>query len=100
MSSVVPRKSIATVFDRKEWIFVAGSLIASIVAGLLTVLNANAVLTFIVSGVALALLAELVGLATDQLGSRLSAGATGVLQSSLSAVCVTEHKLFRQMHQR
>ncbi len=83
MSSVVPKKSVATVFDRKEWFFIAGSLVASIAAGLLTVLNANAVLTFIVSGVALALLAELVGLATDQLGSRLSAGATGVLQSAL-----------------
>jgi len=83
MSSVVPKKSIATVFDRKEWFFIAGSLIASLVAGLLTGLHANAVLTFVVSGVALALLAELVGLATDQLGSRLSAGATGVLQSAL-----------------
>lgn len=83
MANVVSKKSIATVFDRKEWFFIGGSLIASIVAGLLTALNANAVLTFIVSGVALALLAELVGLATDQLGSRLSAGATGVLQSAL-----------------
>ena len=83
MSSVVPKKSIATVFDRKEWFFIGGSLITSLAAGLLTLLNANAVLTFIVSGVALALLAELVGLATDQLGSRLSAGATGVLQSAL-----------------
>ncbi len=83
MANVVSKKSIATVFDRKEWFFIGGSLIAGIVAGLLTALNANAVLTFIVSGVALALLAELVGLATDQLGSRLSAGATGVLQSAL-----------------
>ncbi len=83
MANVVPKKSIATVFDRKEWFFIAGSLVASVVAGLLTALNTNAVLTFIVSGVALALLAELVGLATEQLGSRLSAGATGVLQSAL-----------------
>lgn len=83
MSNVVPKKSIATVFDRKEWFFIGGSLVASVAAGLLTLLNANAVLTFVVSGIALALLAELVGLATDQLGSRLSAGATGVLQSAL-----------------
>ena len=83
MSSVVPKKSIATVFDRTEWFFIGGSLIASIAAGLLIALNTNAVLTFIVSGIALALLAELVSLATDQLGSRLSAGATGVLQSAL-----------------
>jgi len=83
VSNVVPKKSIAAVFDRKEWFFVGGSLIASMAAGLLTAVHTNAVLTFIVSGVALALLAELVGLATDQLGSRLSAGATGVLQSAL-----------------
>ena len=83
MSSVVPKKSIATVFDRTEWFFIGGSLVTSIAAGLLTALNANAVLTFIVSGIALALLAELVSLATDQLGSHLSAGATGVLQSAL-----------------
>ncbi|GAC1402457.1 MAG: calcium/proton exchanger [Ktedonobacteraceae bacterium] len=83
MSSVVPKKSIVTVFGPKEWFFIGGSLIASVAAGLLTLFNANAVLTFVVSGIALALLAELVGLATDQLGSRLSAGATGVLQSAL-----------------
>ncbi len=83
MANVVPKKSVTAVFNRQEWFFIVGSLVASIVAGILTVLHANAVLTFAVSGVALALLAELVGLATDQLGSRLSAGATGVLQSAL-----------------
>lgn len=83
MSSVVPKKSIVTVLDRKEWFFIGSSLIASLATGLLTLLRANAVLTFVVSGIALALLAELVGLATDQLGARLSAGATGVLQSAL-----------------
>ncbi len=81
MSNVVPKR--IALFDPREWFFVGGSLIASLIAGLLTAVHANAVLTFIVSGVALALLAELVGLATDQLGSRLSAGATGVLQSAL-----------------
>ncbi len=83
MSNVVPKRSIATVFNRTEWIFIGGSLVASLIAFLLTLLHANAVLTFVVSGVALALLAELVGLATDQLGSRLGSGATGVLQSAL-----------------
>jgi len=83
VSNVETKKSIATVLDRKEWVFIGGSLVASIVAGLLTVLHTNAVLTFVVSGVALALLAELVGLATDQLGSRFGSGLTGVLQSAL-----------------
>ena len=68
---------------RGEWLTIAGSLVLSLLAGLLTLLHANAVLTFIVSGVALALLAALVGQATDQLGTRLGPGATGVLQSAL-----------------
>jgi Ca2+:H+ antiporter len=55
----------------------------TIVAGILTVLNVNAVLIFVVAAAALALLAGLVGQATDQLGSHLGSGATGVLQSAL-----------------
>jgi Ca2+:H+ antiporter len=68
---------------RGAWIMLGGSLILIVVSGLFTVLRVNAVLTFIASGGALALLAALVGLATDQLGSYLGAGATGVLQSAL-----------------
>lgn len=41
------------------------------------------VLTFLVAAAALSLLATLVGDATEHLGSRMSAGATGVLQSAL-----------------
>src|SRR5205085_4351820 len=43
----------------------------------------NAVLVFVMSAAALALLAALVGEATDQVGARLGPGATGVLQSAL-----------------
>ena len=68
---------------RTQWLAIAGSLVLSLLAGLLTLLRANTVLTFVVSGVALALLAALVGQATDQLGTRLGPGATGVLQSAL-----------------
>src|SRR5438045_6506759 len=50
---------------------------------MLSALNANAVLIFVIAGVALALLAALVGQATDQMGARLGSGATGVLQSAL-----------------
>jgi Ca2+:H+ antiporter len=49
----------------------------------LSALNANAVLIFVIAGVALALLAAMVGHATDQMGARLGPGATGVLQSAL-----------------
>jgi Ca2+:H+ antiporter len=59
------------------------AVVAGALAGILSALGANAVLIFGVSAVALALLAALVGQATDQLGSRLGPGATGVLQSAL-----------------
>ncbi len=68
---------------RREWLTIGIALIASVLAGILTLLNANAVLIFIVAGLALAVLAAVVGQATDQLGSRLGSGATGVLQSAL-----------------
>src|SRR5947208_10583288 len=41
------------------------------------------VTTFVVTAVALAALARLVGHATEQLGSRLGSGAAGVVQSAL-----------------
>lgn len=53
------------------------------VAGVLSAISAGPVLTFMVSAAALALLATMVGHATEQLGSRLGPGATGVLQSAL-----------------
>lgn len=76
-------KQISGPMSRNEWLITAGSVTLSLVAGLLTALHTNAVLTFVVSGAALALLAALVGMGTEQLGSRLGPGATGVLQSSL-----------------
>ena len=52
-------------------------------AGVLRYVAAGRVLPFVVSAVALALLATLVGRAVDALGDRLGAGATGVVQSAL-----------------
>jgi Ca2+:H+ antiporter len=69
--------------SRSGWLVIAGSLILSVLAGLLTLFQANAVLIFIVAAGALALLAALVGQATEQVGERLGSGATGVLQSAL-----------------
>src|SRR5436305_1079942 len=43
----------------------------------------NSVLAFTLSGLTIAVLASLVGRSVDQLGDRLGAGATGVLQSAL-----------------
>jgi len=69
--------------QRKEKVVIALCAVAAIVAGILHYAEANAVLTFIVTGIALALLAMIVGDATEQLGSRLGPGATGILQSGL-----------------
>ena len=76
-------RKISALMSRGQLLLIAGSLAATLAAGILTALNASAVLIFVISGGALALLAALVGEATDQLGSRLGPGATGVLQSAL-----------------
>lgn len=69
--------------ERGQMIMLACALVASILAGILSAVGANAVLIFVIAGVALALLAAMVGEATDQVGARLGPGATGVLQSAL-----------------
>jgi Ca2+:H+ antiporter len=52
-------------------------------AGALDLAGSNAVLRFVAAAVALALLARLVGTATEQLGGRLGAGGAGTVQSAL-----------------
>jgi Ca2+:H+ antiporter len=69
--------------DRKEKIIIVLCALAALLAGVLHFAGANAVLSFAVSAAALALLAVIVGDATEQLGSRLGPGATGILQSGL-----------------
>jgi Ca2+:H+ antiporter len=54
-----------------------------VAAALAHFLDVNAVVTFIVAAVAIALLARLVGAATEQLGGRVGSSAAGVVQSSL-----------------
>src|SRR5438067_5752619 len=72
-----------TLMSRNEWLMLGAAFVLSVLAGLLTAFQGNAVLIFVISGGALALLAALVGVATAQLGSRMGPGATGVLQSAL-----------------
>ena len=69
--------------DKKEKLIVALCVVATLAAGALHYAHANAVIAFVVTAAALALLAVIVGDATEQLGSRLGPGATGVLQSGL-----------------
>lgn len=76
-------KNTHALLSRQEWLMIGGSFIISVLAGILTEFQGNAVLIFVVSAGALALLAALVGEATDQIGARIGPGATGVLQSAL-----------------
>jgi Ca2+:H+ antiporter len=68
---------------KNEWIIFGIALLASILAAILTFTAANAVVIFLVSAVALATLASVVGQATEQLGNYMGPGATGVLQSAI-----------------
>lgn len=53
------------------------------IAGFATHAHLNAILLFLLSAVALVLVAIVVGHATDQLGKKLGPSATGILQSAL-----------------
>jgi Ca2+:H+ antiporter len=83
VTRIAEKKRTGPLLSRREWLVIAVTFIITIVAGILSAFQANAVLIFIVAAVALALQAGLVGQATDQIGSYLGAGATGVLQSAL-----------------
>ena len=71
------------VFVRSDTIVVGGSVLLIVAAGTTRFANAGAVPAFLCSGLAVALLAALVGRSVEQLGDRFGAGATGVLQSAL-----------------
>ncbi len=75
--------SAVETLKRSELITLAVAAVGTLLAGVLSHLQGGSVLVFVVSGVALAALASLVGIATDQVGQRLGPGATGVLQSAL-----------------
>lgn len=69
--------------SKKEKLIILSGLIITILSGALHYAHANPVLTFIVVAGALAIVAMVVGDATEQLGSKLGPGATGILQSGL-----------------
>jgi Ca2+:H+ antiporter len=69
--------------NRKEKTLLAAAICVTLVAGVLHYAHANAILAFVVTAGALALLAMMVGDATEQLGSRMGPAATGILQSAL-----------------
>jgi Ca2+:H+ antiporter len=69
--------------SRSDVIVLAGSAVGVAAAGVTRYTGAPAVLAFVVAGLAVALLASVVGRSVEQLGDRFGAGATGVLQSAL-----------------
>jgi Ca2+:H+ antiporter len=88
-SSVIERGPESTSRNWQQWltrtqrVLLAGAVVASLAAGAVTLVKANPILAFAVSAIALALLATVVGTATEQLGEHLGPGATGVLQALL-----------------
>jgi Ca2+:H+ antiporter len=68
---------------RTERFILVGALVVTALSGVLFFGHANSLIVFIATAVALALLASTVGESVDQLGKRMGAGATGVLQSAL-----------------
>jgi Ca2+:H+ antiporter len=59
------------------------AVMATLLSAVLRTVGASEIAVFVATAVALAALASVVGEATDQLGTRLGPGATGVLQSAL-----------------
>jgi len=85
VGSTVRKRETGTlaILGRRTQMMLAAAVVATLLAGILNAAHGNAVLLFVVAGVALALLAALVGAATEQLGARLGPGTTGVLQSAI-----------------
>lgn len=69
--------------SHRDRVMVVVTVAAAVAAGVLHFAHSNAVLAFVVSAVALATLASLVGRSVEALGDRLGPNATGVLQSAL-----------------
>lgn len=57
--------------------------VATVTSAVLKMTGASQITIFVTTAIALASLASVVGLATEQLGTRLGPGATGVVQSAL-----------------
>lgn len=69
--------------NKKELLLFAIAGAVTALGGTLHYMEANTLVTFIVTAASLALMAKIVGEATEQLGGRLGPGATGILQSAL-----------------
>ena len=75
--------TLSPTFVRSDRIILGGGAVAVVLAGIAHYADWTAVAAFVVSAVAVTLLATLVGRSVEQLGDRFGPGATGVLQSAL-----------------
>src|SRR6266516_2245399 len=71
---------------KNEWTIFVIALIASITTAVLTFASVNAAFVFLIGAIALAILATVVGQATEQLGNYMGPGATGIVQASLASM--------------
>jgi Ca2+:H+ antiporter len=77
-----PQAESGSPLTRSQQITISIAILITVLSGILHQTSLT-VLTFISTAAALAVLATLVGTGTEQIGSRLGPGATGVLQSAL-----------------
>src|ERR1044072_6284950 len=71
---------------QNDWTFFVIALIAAILTAIFRFTHLNAALVFLFSAVSLAILALVVGQATEQLGNFLGPGATGIIQASIASM--------------
>lgn len=69
--------------SRSDIVFFVGALVMTVASGVTAHVDVGAVAPFVVSGVALAVLAAVVGRSVDHLSDRFGPGATGLLQAAL-----------------
>jgi Ca2+:H+ antiporter len=77
-----PPSHVIKMPERRTWLRIGAAVAATLLSAVLQATSLT-VLTFVVTAATLALLATLVGTGTEEIGSRLGPGATGVLQSAL-----------------
>jgi Ca2+:H+ antiporter len=71
---------------KSGWTTFVAALAATILTAILTFTRTGAVVVFLMSAMALAILAMVVGQATEQLGNYMGPGATGLLQASIASM--------------
>ncbi|HET7723997.1 MAG TPA: hypothetical protein VFK68_05120 [Propionibacteriaceae bacterium] len=83
MSEDAPRRLYGRMFTRSDLVVLGVSVALVAASGLTHAVPAGAIVPFVASAGAVAVLASLVGRSVEQMGDRFGPGATGALQSAL-----------------